>query len=434
MISSIFVSVASYRDDQCGMTIKQIFQKAKFPFRVFVGICEQNESNHQEERCLSTKDEKEMEPYFSQIRRISIPHDQAKGPTFARYLCSRLYRGETFFLQIDSHSLFVKDWDEKLITMWMTLHHTFHIPKPILSYYCDTYERYEEEDTSTTITTMTQIGKDAMNMFYFLGAEYLPKTGYPRLSPFISAQMMFLKGEAIREVPFDPYLPDLFFGEEILWSVRFFTHGYMVFTPSEHIIYHAYIREKKPKYWTDLPIDLQFSLDKVRYLLGWISYPPQSFQYWKTKNPPFPDEWYQTMDQSCLWDQPFGHGKERTVAQYWKWIGLQSFDFPSSESIRIPTSILEEHVPTFYTRKTLSSSSPNSILWNSSSPSASFSLPSSSYSSNSSYHHNDSNNKNLVSWKRCLSIVFFFFCVCLGILGFVFCILLVLYLCGYIHF
>lgn len=33
----------------------------------------------------------------------------------ARYLASKLYRGESYYLQIDSHSLFAQDWDKALL-------------------------------------------------------------------------------------------------------------------------------------------------------------------------------------------------------------------------------------------------------------------------------------------------------------------------------
>lgn len=36
---------------------------------------------------------------------------------------------------------------------------------------------------------------------------------------------MFYAGHILREVPFDPLLPYLFDGEEILYSVRLWTHG-----------------------------------------------------------------------------------------------------------------------------------------------------------------------------------------------------------------
>src|SRR5260221_13345699 len=35
----IFVSIASYRDTECQWTVKDLFEKARHPERVFAGIC-----------------------------------------------------------------------------------------------------------------------------------------------------------------------------------------------------------------------------------------------------------------------------------------------------------------------------------------------------------------------------------------------------------
>jgi hypothetical protein len=97
---TIFVSVASYRDAQCGETIRDLFAKADQPGRVFVGVCEQNSGDAKED-CVPPKLPKN-------VRRVQIPHGEAKGPVYARYLCSTLYAGETWFMQIDSHTKFAQ--------------------------------------------------------------------------------------------------------------------------------------------------------------------------------------------------------------------------------------------------------------------------------------------------------------------------------------
>ena len=67
---SIFVSVASYRDAQCGQTIKSLFEQADNPARVFVGVCEQN-SGDAKEACVPAALPKN-------VRRVSLPHTEAK--------------------------------------------------------------------------------------------------------------------------------------------------------------------------------------------------------------------------------------------------------------------------------------------------------------------------------------------------------------------
>ena len=83
---TVFVSVASYRDDECSATIANLFKKAAFPGRVFVGVCEQN-STDTRESCRGDHD-----PQFDkQIKTITLKHTDAAGPCVARYHCSTLY-------------------------------------------------------------------------------------------------------------------------------------------------------------------------------------------------------------------------------------------------------------------------------------------------------------------------------------------------------
>ena len=56
---------------------------------------------------------------------------ESLGPYMARYMGAKLYQGENYYLQIDSHSEFVVSWDVKLIKM------TDDAPalKPVISTY-----------------------------------------------------------------------------------------------------------------------------------------------------------------------------------------------------------------------------------------------------------------------------------------------------------
>jgi hypothetical protein len=53
----------------------------------------------------------------------------------------------------------------------------------------------------------------------------------------------------LREVPFDPFLPWIFMGEEIIMSTRLWTAGYDIFSPSRSVVGHIYVRRHKPKFW-----------------------------------------------------------------------------------------------------------------------------------------------------------------------------------------
>jgi len=45
-----------------------------------------------------------------QVRLARIPLMDSKGPCYARYVGAQLYRGETYYLQLDSHMTMVPRW------------------------------------------------------------------------------------------------------------------------------------------------------------------------------------------------------------------------------------------------------------------------------------------------------------------------------------
>lgn len=44
------------------------------------------------------------------VRVARIPLAESQGPCYARYVGAQLYRGETYYLQIDSHMTMVPRW------------------------------------------------------------------------------------------------------------------------------------------------------------------------------------------------------------------------------------------------------------------------------------------------------------------------------------
>jgi hypothetical protein len=49
------------------------------------------------------------------------------------------------------------------------------------------------------------------------------------------------------QVPFDPFLPWIFMGEEISMSARLWTAGYDIFSPTVNVLNHYYVRRHYPK-------------------------------------------------------------------------------------------------------------------------------------------------------------------------------------------
>ena len=292
---TIFVSIASYRDAKCPQTINSLFSRAKHPNNVFVGICQQNKEDEDAD-CFDPK-------WKSQVRMIRIPHFEAKGPTWARYLCSTLCNGEKYYFQIDSHSLFSQDWDVKLISM-IKLLKSRGVKKPILSHYPKILEDHDKQDSS--VPTICKSFFNDRNMISFLGAHNIT-INEPKPNAYIAGGMFFAESYFLKEVPFDPNLSYLFVGEEILHSVRFWTHGWDIYTPTENVIFHFYTREKEPKIWTDKTYSDEDAFNKVKLLIG--------LDVGKT----LPESIKENMDK-------YGLGNERTLHQYFEYAGINVKD------------------------------------------------------------------------------------------------------------
>jgi len=302
-MNKIFVSIASYRDTKCSTTLQSLYDQAKYPDNVFVGICQQNDRNDKD--CV--KGATTVEKYKNNIRIIRLDHFEAKGPTWARYLCSTLYNGEEFFLQIDSHSLFSKDWDVKCIEMIKILKQN-GIKKPVLSHYPKSYEEHSKHDSQSD-SYVTRICKAFFNnrdMLSFEGAQVKHlKQNQLVETPFLAAGMIFCEGYFLKELPFDPHLPYLFVGEEIVHSARFWTHGWNIFSPNKNIVYHYYTRKDDDKIWTDNPYysDIH-AFNKAKLLM----------QLQNNKDV-VPD--YITFNINR-----YGMGKSRTLEDYYKYAGI----------------------------------------------------------------------------------------------------------------
>lgn len=299
MKDTIFISIASYRDKECSTTLDSIFTNAKDPSNIYVGICQQNKDTDND--CIPTDIENN---YKNNIKIIRISNIEARGPTFARYWCSTLWNNEEYYLQIDSHTQFIKDWDKKLINMIKTLK-SEGVKKPLLSSYPLSSDDYKKEGEETTIIPV--ICKSFFNerdMLSFEGAELLPKTKDFIKCAYIAAGMFFCESKFLKEVPFDPHLEYLFVGEEILHTIRFWTSGYDIYAPNENVLFHVYTREDEPKIWSDDPhYSDEPAFEKVKKLIGLES------------NYVLSDELEKSM-------KVYGLGKERTLQEFYEYTGI----------------------------------------------------------------------------------------------------------------
>lgn len=230
----IFVQIPSYRDEQCQWTVKDLFEKATHPERIFVGICWQY-SPTDDAHCF-----KEPYPYPDQVRLLQFDVKDSKGCCWARDHARSLWRGEEYTLQIDSHMRFVQGWDEMMIAMLDAC----DSPKPLLTCYPPHYAP-DQPLQEGFASGLAPNRFDADSIVLYLRWCNFPK-GYFPPKPFkgsvIAAGFLFAPSEMFVEVPQDPHL--YFHGEEISLATRLWTHGWDFFHPNRPVIYHHYNQER----------------------------------------------------------------------------------------------------------------------------------------------------------------------------------------------
>lgn len=269
---TIFVQIASYRDPDCKNTIRDLFQNAKNPHKVFVGINWQY------------SDEDDFEPfykedsYIKQIKILKYNCKESKGVCWARAKTQELYNNETFTLQIDAHMRFIPNWDSELIKMHDKLVES-GFEKPVISHYPPNFSLDGKKDDWQGKMS-PYIRDDGIVYFKLSGYTIDEYNEMPLPSASVAGGLIFAKGEIIKEVPYDPYL--YFHGEEITLSVRLWTNGWDIFNPTKIIAYHLYqsatddkgqkMKVRDIKVHKDDNPDHkeleQKSIQRIKYLLG----------------------------------------------------------------------------------------------------------------------------------------------------------------------
>jgi hypothetical protein len=238
---SIFVSIASYRDKDCMHTIRDAVAHASDPSRIAFGVVEQ--ILDPSEACVPPE-------LASHVRVMTLSHAEARGPCYARYLCSTLYQGETWFFQIDSHTRFAQGWDDALRAMAEASESA--TDRTVISHYPPPFSPDAPvQPQAASVPRMHRPTWGDRGILQMAALQQAP-TDRPARSPYVGGNMLFMPGRAVRDVPFDDSLDHLFHMEELCMSVRLFTSGYDVYAPTQNVVYHFYKRGGHPKFWEDM--------------------------------------------------------------------------------------------------------------------------------------------------------------------------------------
>jgi glycosyltransferase involved in cell wall biosynthesis len=247
----LFINVACYRDPECLPTITDLFQKARYPDQINVGVV------------LQAMPSDGIVLPHARVRTCHVPATKSQGACWARSLGYQLWQGEEHVLQIDSHMRFAPDWDARLMEQLAACPSA----KPLLTTYPPAYEPPNDRLTERPAFLAAKEFSDRGILIQHGLMEPEPLT--PKLTAFVAAGFMFGASDWIREVPYDPNL--YFHGEETTLGVRLWTSGWDLFGPSEAIVWHQYSKIIRSLHWDDNRQwhDLEaVSLARMRQLVG----------------------------------------------------------------------------------------------------------------------------------------------------------------------
>ncbi|ELY7393097.1 glycosyltransferase [Cronobacter universalis] len=254
-LSTIFISIASYRDPELIPTLKDMLQTAASPERLHITVCWQDDNdikqflNHGFTVAF-------VESYDGGalyqlsfagvvIQVISLHYYMSQGACWARHMAEARFDNEDYFLQIDSHCRFIERWDEEMINTVEQLRACSS--KPVLSTYPPPYDPENDQDRKRYLSRLIFREFTPHGIVMLSSRPVTPSS--PLRCGYLAGGFIFADGSFVKEVPNDPHI--FFAGEEIAMAVRAWTSGYDIYCPNKIMLWHFYGRRKYPKVWGD---------------------------------------------------------------------------------------------------------------------------------------------------------------------------------------
>lgn len=228
----IFLSIASYCDSQLSETIQSALDNISDKDKVRIVVHDQNtQEEHQ----------KLLEKEFINTEFIFTEKDESKGVIWARNRIREKFDNEDFFLQVDSHTRFKKDWDLILLNSYDSIEDEKVIITTYPNHfdYPDTDKKYLELDHNTPLKINRFLQKDS-NIDNRRVAGNLPSLeDYETVkTKWAAAGFFFATGSWLGEVE----IPDniKFNGEEDHLTFLSFLKGWNLYITPEAVVWHNY--------------------------------------------------------------------------------------------------------------------------------------------------------------------------------------------------
>lgn len=140
-MASIYVSIPSMQDSEYFNTIKTCYESQSGENDIYIGTAYNVLFNNK--KIIQDVESKLPNIPNFQIKFINTRRNRGVG--FGRLESMSFYNNQDFFLQCDSHTLFLKNWDKILIDAFKEAKEYFNLDKIIITGYAASYELIAED-------------------------------------------------------------------------------------------------------------------------------------------------------------------------------------------------------------------------------------------------------------------------------------------------
>jgi hypothetical protein len=269
-MKSIFVNIASYRDNLLLATINSLIENESGRNNIIYGVFEQNKL----EDSLLTK-----APEFiknQKIRYKRIDPEYSDGAVWARAINSMQVYDEEFMYQIDSHMLFDKDWDHFLMLDYYQAVEKANTNKVILTTGTKNFEcfgnSYITKHTLTSdVTVNFKYYQFAKNLMMKVHGQWIPYTEEVTPAIHAIAGNFFTPTTWLKDVGYNTRL--FFEAEEQILSLSSIIAGYKIYHQRRIKCYHYLESSKHTSRQEVNPIDpKRIDANKTREKRELLSY------------------------------------------------------------------------------------------------------------------------------------------------------------------